>query len=69
MKRLGKYLAQLSELLGEGEYVHFSSVTKGSAMLNVDIHNSHYEKVVMHVREAPSRLGTKKRRIAYENLL
>ena len=68
MKRLCKYLAQLSELLGEGEYVHFSSVTKGSAMLNVDIHNSHYEKVVMHVREAPSGLGTKKRRTAYENL-
>ena len=37
MKRLGQYITQLSDMLGEVEHVHFESVSKGSAMLNVDV--------------------------------
>ena len=68
MKRLGQYLAQLSDLLGEADYVHFTSVDEGSAMLNVDIQDAKYDRVLMHVREAPKGMGTQKRLAAYEKL-
>jgi len=68
MKRLGQYLVQLSDLLGAAEYVHFTSVGEGSAMLNVDIQDAKYDQVLMHVREAPQGMGSKKRRVAYESL-
>lgn len=68
MKRLVAYLSQLSDMLGEVDHVHFSSVGEGSAMLNLDIEEQHYEEVLMHVREVPKGLGTKKRLTAYENL-
>lgn len=68
MKRLGQYLSQLSELLGEAEHVHFTSVAEGSAMLNVDIQDAHYDQVLMHIREVPNGLGSKKRLNAYMNL-
>lgn len=68
MKRLGMYISSLSEILGEVEHVHFMSVSPGSAMLNVDIQDSHYDRVIMHVREVPNGLGTRKRLMAYEHL-
>ena len=68
MKRLGQYLSHLSELMGEAEHVHFASVAKGSAMLNVDVNDAHYDKVIMRIREVPNGLGSKKRLNAYENL-
>lgn len=68
MKRLGQYLSHLSDMLGEVEHVHFSSVSKGSAMLNVEIEELHYQKVLTHVREVPKGLGLKKHQAAYKAL-
>lgn len=68
MKRLGQYLAHLSDMLGEVEHVHFSAVSKGSAMLNVNIEDLHYQKVLTHVREVPNGMGAKKQRSAYRAL-
>jgi len=68
MKRLGQYIAHLSDMLGEVEHVHFDSVSKGSAMLNVDIENLHYQKVLTHVREVPNGMGAKKQLSAYRAL-
>lgn len=68
MKRLGQYLAHLSDMLGEVEHVHFSSVGSGSAMLNVDIEEQHYQQVLTHVREVPNGIGPKKHQTAYKAL-
>lgn len=68
MKRLGQYIAHLSDMLGEVEHVHFDSVSKGSAMLNVDIESLHYQKVLTHVREVPNGMGAKKQLSAYRAL-
>ncbi|MEE3171105.1 MAG: hypothetical protein VX324_13395 [Pseudomonadota bacterium] len=68
MKRLGQYIAHLSDMLGEVEHVHFDSVSRGSAKLNVDIEDLHYEKVLAHVREVPNGIGAKKQQLAYRNL-
>lgn len=68
MKRLAQYLAQLSDMLGEVEYVHFSSVSQGSAMLNLDIEELHYQRVITHVREVPKGMGARKQQAAYRNL-
>lgn len=68
MRRLGQYLSSLSELLGEVEHVHFTSVAEGSALLNVSVQDAHYSKVLMHIREVPNGLGSRKRLLAYENL-
>jgi hypothetical protein len=68
MKRLGQYLAHLSDMLGEVEHVHFSAVSKGSAMLNVNIEDLHYPKVLTHVREVPNGMGAKKHLSAYRAL-
>lgn len=68
MKRVGQYIAHLSDMLGEVEHVHFDSVSKGSAMLNVDIEDLHYQKVLTHVREVPNGMGAKKQLAAYRNL-
>lgn len=68
MKRLVQYLAHLSDMLGAVEHVHFSSVKKGSAMLNVDVDDLHYQKVLTHVREVPNGIGAKKQISAYRNL-
>ena len=68
MKRLGQYIAHLSDMLGEVDHVHFDSVSKGSAMLNVDIEDLHYQKVLTHVREVPNGMGVKKQLSAYRNL-
>lgn len=68
MKRLGQYIAHLSDMLGEVEHVHFSSVSKGSAMLNVDVEDLHYQKVLTHVREVPNGMGARKQLAAYRNL-
>lgn len=68
MKRLGQYIAHLSDMLGEIEHVHFSSVSDGSVMLNVDIENLHYQKVLTHVREVPNGMGAKKQLSAYRFL-
>jgi hypothetical protein len=68
MKRLGQYLAHLSDMLGEVEHVHFSSVGTGSAMLNVDIEDLHYQQVLTHVREVPNGMGPKKNQSAYKAL-
>lgn len=37
MARLAKYLAELSNLMGEKESVHFESVIKGSAVLKCNV--------------------------------
>jgi len=68
MKRLGQYLAHLSDMLGAVEHVHFSAVSKGSAMLNVNIEDLHYQKVLTHVREVPNGMGAKKHLSAYRAL-
>lgn len=68
MKRVGQYIAHLSDMLGEVEHVHFDSVSKGSAMLNVDIEDLHYQKVLTHVREVPNGMGAKKQLSAYRDL-
>lgn len=68
MKRLGQYIAHLSDMLGEVDHVHFDSVTQGSAMLNVDIEDMHYQQVLTHVREVPNGMGAKKQRSAYRSL-
>jgi hypothetical protein len=68
MKRLGQYIAHLSDMLGEVEHVHFESVSDGSAMLNVDVEELHYQKVLSHVREVPNGMGAKKQLTAYRNL-
>lgn len=68
MKRLGQYLAHLSDMLGEVEHVHFSSVANGSAMLNVNIDELHYQKVLTRVRDVPNGMGPKKHRSAYRAL-
>ncbi|KPP96780.1 hypothetical protein [Marinobacter sp. HL-58] len=68
MKRLGQYITHLSDMLGEVEHVHFDSVSKGSAMLNVDIEDLHYQKVLTHVREVPNGMGAKKQLSAYRSL-
>jgi len=68
MKRLGQYLAHLSDMFGEVEHVHFSSVSKGSAKLNVDIEDLHYQKVLTHVREVPNGMGPRKNQAAYRAL-
>lgn len=68
MKRLSQYLAHLAEMLGEVEHVHFSSVSKGSAMLNMDVEESHYPQVVSHIREVPNGMGLKKHQAAYQTL-
>ena len=68
MKRLGQYITQLSDMLGEVEHVHFESVSKGSAMLNVDVEDLHYQKVLTHVREVPNGMGAKKQLSAYRSL-
>ena len=68
MKRLGQYLAHLSDMLGEVEHVHFSSVSNGSAMLNVDIEEQHYQQVLTHVREVPNGMGPQKHQTAYRAL-
>lgn len=68
MKRLSRYLAQLSDMLGEVEHVHFASVTHGSAMLNVDVNELHYQQVLTHVREVPNGAASKKQQGAYREL-
>lgn len=68
MKRLGQYIAYLSDMIGEVEHVHFDSVSKGSAMLNVEVEDLHYESVLSHVREVPNGTGTKKQKSAHRNL-
>jgi len=68
MKRLGQYIAHLSDMLGEVEHVHFDSVSKGSAMLNAGIEDLYYQKVLTHVREVPNGMGAKKHRSAYQAL-
>lgn len=68
MKRLGQYIAHLSDMLGEIEHVHFSSVSDGSAMLNVDIEEQYYQKVLTRVREVPNGMGAKKQLSAYQSL-
>ena len=42
MKHLGQYITHLSDMLGKVEHVHFDSVSKGSAMLNVESEELHY---------------------------
>lgn len=68
MKRLGQYLAKLSDMLGEVDHVHFSSVTEGSALLNMSIDAAHYPQVLTHVRDIPNGLGPQKNCIAYQEL-
>ncbi len=68
MKRLGQYIAHLSDMLGEVEHVHFDSVTRGSAMLNVDVEDLHYQQVLTHVRDVPNGMGTKKQLLAHRHL-
>lgn len=68
MKRLGQYITHLSDMLGEVEHVHFDSVSKGSAMLNVDIEDLYYQKVLTHVREVPNGMGTRKQQSAHRSL-
>jgi len=68
MKRLGQYITHLSDMLGEVEHVHFDSVRKGSAMLNVDIEDLHYQEVLTHVREVPNGMGARRQLKGYRNL-
>ena len=68
MKRLGQYITHLSDMLGEVEHVHFDSVSKGSAKLNVDVEDLHYQNVLTHVREVPNGMGARKQLAAYRNL-
>ena len=68
MKRLVQYLSHLSDMLGEVEHVHFASVTAGSALLNVDVEDSHYQQVLAHVRDVPKAIGPKKHLTAYRHL-
>ncbi|WLD58518.1 hypothetical protein NFC81_01675 [Salinispirillum sp. LH 10-3-1] len=68
MKRLGQYLPHLADLLGESEHVHFTSVTDGSAMLNVAIEESCYPKIIEQVRLVHGGKGSKKSQKAYSAL-
>ncbi|MFY0663753.1 MAG: hypothetical protein JXQ97_03965 [Natronospirillum sp.] len=68
MKRLGQYLPHLADLLGESEHVHFASVTDGSAMLNVEIEESYYPKIIEQVRLVHGGQGSKKSQKAYSAL-
>ena len=68
MKRLGKYIDHLSDMLGEVEHVHFESVSEGSARLNVSVEDLHYQQVLSHVREVPNGTGAKKQLSAYRRL-
>lgn len=68
VKRLGQYLPHLADLLGEIEHVHFSSVTPGSAMLNVKIDEACYATVISQVRLAHGDGGSKKTQRAYSAL-
>lgn len=68
MKHLGQYITHLSDMLGKVEHVHFDSVSKGSAMLNVESEELHYQKVLTHVREVPNGMGTKKQLSAHRSL-
>lgn len=68
VKRLGKYLPHLADLLGETEHVHFQSVTDGSAMLNMTIEESHYPKVIAQVKRVQGGDGPKRSQRAYSAL-
>lgn len=68
MQRLALYLAELADMLGSIEHVHFSSVTPGSAMLNIDIDELRYSEVLTSVREAPAGKGTARQLKGYREL-
>nr|WP_300312832.1 hypothetical protein [Halomonas sp.] len=68
MKRLAEYLCELSELYGKEGRVHFTSVTKGSAMLNARVDDDHYTKVLHRVREVANGVGPKAATKAYRRL-
>ena len=68
MKRLSQYLAHLAEMLGEVEHVHFSSISDGCVLLNMDVEEPHYQQVITHIREVPNGMGPKKHQRAYQTL-
>lgn len=68
MQRLAQYLAELANMLGAVEHVHFSSVTPGSAMLNVNIDELYYSEVLTSVLEVPTGKGTTRQLTGYREL-
>lgn len=68
MQRLALYLAELADMLGSVEHVHFSSVTSGSVMLNIDIDELRYSEVLTSVREVPAGKGTARQQKGYREL-
>ena len=65
MARLAEYLSHLAELYGSEESVHFESVTKGSAKLNVCVDTHAVAKVVCRVQSINSPSAIKDAQKAY----
>lgn len=65
MARLAKYLAELSNLMGEKESVHFESVIKGSAVLKCNVDPSATAIVTNRIQNPAELSETRK---AFDNL-
>jgi hypothetical protein len=68
MARLAEYLADLANLLGEKERVHFRSVDEGSAGLAYDVESVAVPKVKDRVRGARVADATTEERKAFESI-
>lgn len=68
MARLAEYLAELSDLLGEKERVHFKSVDEGSAGLAYDVERAAVPKMRERVARARVVDAESEERKAFENI-
>jgi hypothetical protein len=68
LKRLGDYLACLSNVIGRDEPVHLHSVASGSAVLRLEVDDARYPQIVADLSELANGHGPKRRLIAYEKL-
>lgn len=68
MARLAEYLSSLAALYGSAEAVHFESVTKGSAKLNVCIEEQAVSKVMCRLQSVNSASALEEVQKAYYEL-
>lgn len=68
LRRLGEYLACLSNVIGSNEPVHLHSVESGSAMLRLEVDDARYPQIVADLDGLANGHGPKRRLTAYENL-
>jgi hypothetical protein len=68
MARLAEYLSNLAALYGSEESVHFDSITKGSAKLNVSIDEPAVPKVMWRLQSVNSASAVQDAQRAYQTL-